>query len=397
MQPFVALLALALASPAFATVTFTRTVDSLAKGSSGTLVFDHGCSSSDSYGSDGCSWEWGETIKGTLKGTLASAIDTGSQITVDATVDGLVKFNHSCAACGEPCTVTVPVIKKTFTIPMPSCPIQKGSLSKTLEIQLPKHALVPLKTTTKGTVTISDPSGVVLAKVNFSSVSEPPHAAAIAGFVADVQGLGPEACALFHCHKTVQDCVHDGHCKGILLCAKKCATASDPNACANKCIEDVPSPRSAAESALLGCLHNHHCFGGSIVVLADAMLDDIRRPTIVVSASKAFRGFSLRADGGCSNASDEAAWTKHSASFKDEMHKCGSPCLGMSGCMAKCVAKDWGVSSACATCFGDLGSCTRNNCMFKCATGSGKSASCAKCVRENCYAPFESCSGLTPP
>merc|ERR1719486_1226803 len=51
--------------------------------------------------------------------------------------------------------------------------------------------------------------------------------------------------------------------------------------------------------------------------------------------------------------------TKGKNDFEDMMTKCGKQCWG-----------EKSYSSACADCFGDLGQCTRDNCMLQCEGGN---------------------------
>lgn len=41
---------------------------------------------------------------------------------------------------------------------------------------------------------------------------------------------------------------------------------------------------------------------------------------------------------------------------------------------------------------GELASCTDKNCISKCIFGN--TPACQECVKEHCYGPFETCSGL---
>jgi hypothetical protein len=67
----------------------------------------------------------------------------------------------------------VPIVKKTFTIDMPDCPIPAGPFNKTFTEQLPSTSPVPLKVGFKGTVTVTDASGTELASVDATGTVSP--------------------------------------------------------------------------------------------------------------------------------------------------------------------------------------------------------------------------------
>jgi len=100
----------------------------------------------------------------------------------------------------------------------------------------------------------------------------------------------------------------------------------------------------------------------------------------------------------CKNTpADMAIWNKDGKTgFAADLSKCGHQCLGGADCTTKCIAKDYGYTEACATCFGTLTGCTKDNCMFDCMLNPN-GQSCKSCVDQHCTPAFESCSGLTPP
>merc|ERR1712173_68356 len=82
--------------------------------------------------------------------------------------------------------------------------------------------------------------------------------------------------------------------------------------------------------------------------------------------------------------------------FASDLSKCGHQCLGGADCTSKCIEKDYGYTAPCASCFGQLTGCTKDNCMFDCMLDANGS-SCKNCVDQHCTPAFETCSGLTPP
>jgi len=165
----------ALLGVAAADVHVARTIEHIDSASSVTVTVDGpSCSSVDPFGSDDCDFDWGTSYTAHVNATLGKDIVSGSKIDVDAKIDRLVPFKVTCDACGAPCTVTVPVIKKTFTIDMPDCPISATTVQKTMQVALPAKSPIPLiKISVKGEVTVTDPSGGVLAKLSVDASLAP--------------------------------------------------------------------------------------------------------------------------------------------------------------------------------------------------------------------------------
>jgi hypothetical protein len=87
-------------------VTFSRTVKALAH-ATGNVTFDRGCTQTDPYGSNDCTWNWGDSITAAYGGSLQENIEAGKLI-VDLEVDNTVPFQFSCPVCGANCSVTIP-------------------------------------------------------------------------------------------------------------------------------------------------------------------------------------------------------------------------------------------------------------------------------------------------
>jgi len=85
--------------------------------------------------------------------------------------------------------------------------------------------------------------------------------------------------------------------------------------------------------------------------------------------------------------------------FSAETKKCALQCGGQNPCTGNCISRDYGYSSACGQCFGDLTSCTVAHCVVapgNCGTAPNGSA-CSDCVNQYCTPAFETCTGWTPP
>jgi hypothetical protein len=85
---------------------FSRTVKQVGH-LTGRVAFDKGCTKTDPYGSNDCTWAWGETIATSYMGALQENVQAGRLI-VDLQVDATVPFQFSCPVCGANCTVNVP-------------------------------------------------------------------------------------------------------------------------------------------------------------------------------------------------------------------------------------------------------------------------------------------------
>jgi hypothetical protein len=73
----------------------------------GSISFDRGCTAADQYGSNRCSWTWGETISAAFQGALQEDITAG-KLVVDLKIDNSIPFSLSCPICGADCSITLP-------------------------------------------------------------------------------------------------------------------------------------------------------------------------------------------------------------------------------------------------------------------------------------------------
>jgi hypothetical protein len=135
-------------------VSFSRTVKAI-NGAQGSVIFDKGCSSKDDYGSNDCSWSWGDSIGIDYSVALQEDITSGT-IALDLKVDNIIPFNANCPACGANCTVTVPIVKKTITFALPPCPIKAASFKNSTQFTLPAKNPLGLGVNVKGSATITD-------------------------------------------------------------------------------------------------------------------------------------------------------------------------------------------------------------------------------------------------
>ena len=84
-----------------------------------------------------------------------------------------VPLKATCAACGTPCELTIPVIKQKVSIDLPPCPL-KTSYDMVSLIKLPDKSPVPLITLKfSGKAEVLDDNGASLVKVDLSGSVSP--------------------------------------------------------------------------------------------------------------------------------------------------------------------------------------------------------------------------------
>ncbi len=104
--------------------------------------------------------------------------------------------------------------------------------------------------------------------------------------------------------------------------------------------------------------------------------------------------------GACDNTSDEAAIADLSTGDNEALNDCVQNCLfatvseeeTLSGCYSNCLVEESQVSSACATCFGDVVECEFESCM-----DCDSREECDACMQTNCAPDFEDCAGIALP
>lgn len=98
----------------------------------------------------------------------------------------------------------------------------------------------------------------------------------------------------------------------------------------------------------------------------------------------------------CLNAIDKKLWdTRGRSDFLEDMDACGNRCLGRAACAAGCLQAKQKYSSPCASCFGELISCSASKCWLPCSRGGETNPNCRSCVeRAGCKTSFQMCSGI---
>ena len=150
MMPRLALAAaVTCASVALADIVVSRTVDSHAIGTFNVTVEGQACTDHDEFGSNTCDLDWGATYTIDYGAELTKDIGDGDKVSLDLTLEGFIPFKAECNLCGQPCTITIPIVKQTITIDLPDCPIKATSLRDSAIVTLPvftSHTPLPLFT-----------------------------------------------------------------------------------------------------------------------------------------------------------------------------------------------------------------------------------------------------------
>ena len=150
---------------ASADIEFSRTVVAIGQDGTFDLELDTlpasgACKTEDMYGSNDCTFNWGQTVNGSFAGNLAHDLDTGSTLSVDLKVNRVIGWKFSCPACGGLCETTVPVINEPISVEMPPCPIPSGGVEVPILSAIPDTSVTNgIKVTAVGNVGVKDASG----------------------------------------------------------------------------------------------------------------------------------------------------------------------------------------------------------------------------------------------
>jgi hypothetical protein len=172
---------------------FSRTVNTI-QHIVANLTFDQGCTISDPFGSNGCTWTWAEPVAVTYSGALQEDITSGKLVVnlqLTDTIHGTTPFPFSCPICGADCTILNPFSAASETFAMPACPIHAMTIPvTTTPFTLPRspHDAIPAAVpaalrsaienvfaelsapaSVAGTVQLADQSGGVIFKVSIAA------------------------------------------------------------------------------------------------------------------------------------------------------------------------------------------------------------------------------------
>jgi hypothetical protein len=83
---------------------YARTVKVL-QHATGQLTFDKGCTRTDQYGSNNCTWKWGDSITEAYQGVALQEDIQAGKLIVDLKVNNAIPVQFSCPVCGGTCTI----------------------------------------------------------------------------------------------------------------------------------------------------------------------------------------------------------------------------------------------------------------------------------------------------
>jgi hypothetical protein len=158
------------------------------------LSFDQGCTKSDPYGSNACTWTWAAPVAVAFSGALQEDITSGKvvgNLELTDTIHGTTPFAFSCPICGADCTILNPFSAASETFAMPACPIHAMTIPVTITPFTPPrspHDAIPaavpaalrsaienvfaelsVPASVAGTVQLADQSGGVIFKVSIAA------------------------------------------------------------------------------------------------------------------------------------------------------------------------------------------------------------------------------------
>jgi hypothetical protein len=166
----------ACAAVAIADVKVSRTINTLAPGITFNLTVagpGSPCGAVDSHGCGTFDLLWGTNYTASLD-LVTLPINAGSKIIVTATIEDVIHFNVSCAACGANCSFTVPIINKDVNFALPACPIAAINLLKALPFKMPAKSPVPVSVQiNKAKLQVLDPSANVVVDADLTGSLSP--------------------------------------------------------------------------------------------------------------------------------------------------------------------------------------------------------------------------------
>eukprot|EP00729_Bicosta_minor_P015320 gene15320-20835_t len=152
-------------------VSLLALVDTISKATA-KVVFDHGCTATDPYGSNTCTWNWGEKVGVTYNVSLGTSLTAANKLVLSAKVDKIVPLEVNCPVCGDKCTIKIP--GKPIEVQLPPCPINAAMLHNTTFFTLPSKDPLPVGLTLTGTLILTDTDGTTpLDKVDVVGAVNP--------------------------------------------------------------------------------------------------------------------------------------------------------------------------------------------------------------------------------
>ena len=153
-----------------ANVQFSRTVNSVGANGDFVLKFDAGCASVDAHGSNNCAWDWGAYIQGSVD-AHSGPLNEGSKLIVDLKVDKVISWKFTCAACGQNCTTTIPLVNEEVNFATPPCPIPAQTAVELFNTTLPSTSPTKgVKVTAVGTIKVVNELGATILDLGIDAL-----------------------------------------------------------------------------------------------------------------------------------------------------------------------------------------------------------------------------------
>ncbi|KAG7368382.1 hypothetical protein IV203_031125 [Nitzschia inconspicua] len=124
-------------------VSFHRVISSFPEDSKFVLELqnsDTHCKVSDEFGVNDCHFNWKEQAEGNFSTAISTVLDESSSIEAHLIVEGHIPYKLSCALCGQPCEIGLPIINFKYTFRMPDCPVDLRNHFQDFQYQLWSHS-----------------------------------------------------------------------------------------------------------------------------------------------------------------------------------------------------------------------------------------------------------------
>lgn len=148
-------------------VQISRTFNTLT-GATLMLKINSGCTDSDAYGSNNCLFNWGQTVNGSVSGSLTNDITSGKLI-VNLKI-AIIPLAFTCDICGANCTFTIPLVDIPVNFALPDCPLKARTLpTELLGFVMPAKNPLGIGAAISGTVSATDQTGATWLEVTLAA------------------------------------------------------------------------------------------------------------------------------------------------------------------------------------------------------------------------------------
>jgi hypothetical protein len=124
------------------------------------------CQVYDDFGVNDCHFNWKEEAVGNFSTAISTVLDESSFVEAHLVLEGHIPYKLSCALCGQPCEVGLPVIDFKYTFRMPDCPVDLRNHFQDFQYQLWSHSPTEgmVSISLEATATVYSAPGVQLAE-----------------------------------------------------------------------------------------------------------------------------------------------------------------------------------------------------------------------------------------